>query len=276
MGNVDLHIHSQVSDGTMTPDEIIERAIEQGVTTLAIADHDEIDSSLALKPLCEAHGIRYIPAVEHTALFDGHCVHILSYHADLMHSEFTALRKRARRALDGMSETMIERMAKQDARVSPEDFAAFERDPSLGGWKGLEYLMHRGVTASMQDGMRHYGHHGVSYVDADFPSLSETIAAIHAAGGIAVLAHPGDTIPTMTAGDPEPQVAFQRELDRLIAQGLDGVECYYPDHEPWVTQACLDKCNAEGLAITSGSDCHGTFQYTDIGQPHIDESMVRL
>ncbi len=277
MGSADLHTHTRYSDGTMTPLEIADRATEKGVSLLAIADHDMVDGSIELEPLCAARGIRYVPAVEHSALFDGGYYHVLGYGTNLRDSNYRALVKRAREALLQMSFDLIERMEKDEPRVSLADFSAFERDPSLGGWAGIEYLMKRGVTESMTAGMPYYQRYHVLYADADFPSIQETIDAIHAVGGVAVLAHPGEVIAgSGRRGGAEDREAFMRTLDSLLDQGLDGIECYYPCHCEWVRDACLARCRARGLSITAGSDCHGTFQDTDVGEMGIPEAWVTV
>ncbi len=277
MGSVDLHTHSRHSDGTMTAREIADRAAQNGVSLLAIADHDEVQGSLELEPLCAARGIRYVPAVEHTALHAGACYHVLGYRADLRDTAYLALIHRARAALLQMSLELIGRMEKDDARVSLADYAAFERDPALGGWAGIEYLMRRGVTQTLNEGMPYYERYGVLYTDADFPSLVETLSAIHMAGGVAVLAHPGERVKGAgKVGGGEDRALFRRELDALLDVGLDGVECYYPRHSEWVRDACLALCRARGLLVTAGSDCHGTFENTDVGEMGIPEGSVRL
>lgn len=278
MGSVDLHVHSRHSDGTLTPREIADRALARGVTLLAIADHDVCAGSLELAPLCAERGISYVPAVEHSTLHSGQCFHVLGYFADLTDPDYRALIARARLAMDGMSVELIVRMATDEPRVSADDFMRFERDPSLGGWAGIEYLMRRGVTESLRAGMRYYAQYGVLYEHATFPSLAETIAAIHAAGGRAVLAHPGEVIHAaghdgFSESDP---AGFLRTLEELLAQGLDGIECYYPLHSEWMTNACLGVCRRLGLMITAGSDCHGAFGNADVGEMEIDASMIRL
>ena len=279
MGNVDLHIHSYYSDGSMSPEQIADFAAQRGVTTLAIADHDMIQGSVALKPLCAARGIRHIPAVEHCANHQDLHVHVLSYFADFENAAYLSMIRRARKALDDMSITLIERMQPHEPRVTVESYMGFTRNPALGGWACLEYLMHCGVTQSMTAGMPYYPRYGISYADADFPSLKETIDTIHRAGGVAILAHPAETLRPALQSAPEQaqKQLFCRALEALMGEGFDGIECYYPLHEDWVTQACLDLCEARGLMVTSGSDSHGIFGNTrEIGAMNVDESQVRL
>ena len=279
MGSADLHVHSQYSDGSMTPVQIADRALERGVSLLAIADHDRVEGSIELEPLCAARGIRYVPAVEHTAIHDGRCVHILGYFGHFGHPEYRALIHRARKALDDMSLLLIERMQVDEPRVCVEDFLSFRRDPSLGGWAGIEYLMRRGVTESMMAGTRYYPRYNVFYHDAAFPSLAETLAAIHDAGGVAIVAHPGETLKDALMAEPDEmaRAGFLCALNELIDQGCDGVECYYPSHSDWVTWACVDLCKQGTLMVTVGSDCHGIFAYgTDVGEMSAPESLVYL
>lgn len=271
MANVDLHVHTTHSDGSMTPGEIVEAAKLAGVGLLAVADHDLISGSLAIEPLLSAAGIRSLRAVEHTCLWHGDCVHILSYGADFHNPEFVALLRQNRAALDGMSDTLIERMITDYPQISISQYEHFERDPSLGGWKALHYFLDVGLTSQMMEGMRFYGEYDVRYQDANFTDAHQAIASIHSAGGRAVLAHPGETIPC------EDLNSFAKAMNALLDLGIDGAECYYPTHAPAIEACCLSICRERGLMVTAGSDCHGSFAYpTRVGEMGIDESFIDL
>lgn len=269
MGFADLHVHSQFSDGCYSPQEIVKRAQRAGVTFLAVADHDVVEGSLAIKPLCEQAGIRYISAVEHCCLYNGCYFHVLSYGADLGDAKFLKVVKRARAALDWMSDALIERMSEDFPEITVKDYQAFERDLSLGGWKGIAYLVKRGVTKDVYQAMGMYGKYDVFYRDGDFPSLRETIDCIHEAGGKAVLAHPGESF-------REPLVEFECTVKEILDQGMDGIECYYPKHGLEIRDLCLRLCEEKGLVVTSGSDCHGSFSGGEIGCMRVTEEQMGL
>jgi hypothetical protein len=103
--------------------------------------------------------------------------------------------------------------------------------------------------------------------------MKEVVAAVHGAGGLAILAHPGDRLPADE---------WEAHLLRLVQWGLDGVECYYPAHDPAYTRACRAFCDTYGLCVTAGCDDHGGFaervgdvHYT-LGALSVDTDMLRL
>ncbi len=265
----DLHVHSRYSDGTLTPLELAEEAARNGVSLLALADHDEVRGSLEIAPLLLARGIGYLSAVEHSCLFGGRFYHVLSYGADLADANLLAVVRQSRAALDGMSDALIERMA-HDQPVSAREYHAFEHDPRVGGWKGVEYLWRKGLADTIQQAQGFYKQYDVRYEHADFPQMSALLDAVHAAGGVCVLAHPGEMI------DKTDMEAFARTLAELLDAGLDGAECYYPLHENWVRDVCFSLCNQRALLVTAGSDCHGAFGKARVGQMDVPVSALRL
>ena len=130
----------------------------------------------------------------------------------------------------------------------------------LGGWTALHYFLSKGLTEELAGGLSIYGKYSHSYTCVGFPSISEVSGRIHAAGGLAVLAHPGEVIPQ------EDMAAFRAAVLSAMAQGLDGIECHYSFHPPEVTDLCLALCREHGWLVTCGSDCHGGFGHSRVGE----------
>ncbi len=260
---VDLHVHSCFSDGSMTPEEIVVAAQENGVGVLAIADHDALEGSLLLSSLGRRNGIYTIPSVEIDALDNGENIHILAYGYDERDQAFREFVRNVRFMLDESGVRLIEAMQKEHPVVSIADYMAFSYDARLGGWKALHYLLHKNITRHLKEGVAYYARYGVTYDRSGYPSVSSACRRIHMAGGYAVLAHPGETIDTRNIG------YFTATLARFASYGLDGLECYYPTHEDAVTQACVDFCASRGMMITSGSDCHGIFARFQVGETKV-------
>jgi len=266
----DLHVHSFYSDGSMSPEEIIEAAVSNGVGTLAVADHDLLDGSIRTQALCRDNGVHCISAVEIDTLDNGENFHILAYGFDAENSAFLDFLRHTRFMLDEASVKLVERMRPDHPDFSLEDYDKFTYDRCLGGWKALHYLMKKGLTPSLKEGIQFYSRYGVSHSQSGFSTIAATAYRIKLAGGYSVLAHPGALI------DASDINAFTRELRRLVAYGLDGIECYYPWHSEAITQACLDVCNEHDLLITAGSDCHGAFGKTRVGEMNIRTDQLRL
>ncbi|WDV45151.1 PHP domain-containing protein [Clostridiaceae bacterium M8S5] len=266
----DLHIHSLYSDGTKSPKEILDTAIQNGVGLLAIADHNVLDGTRQLKELCTEKGVKSIVAVELDSLDKGIDIHILGYGVDLNNKEFCDFVKENRRLLDEISIKLIRKLEEYYDNITLDDFMEYDYDSRKGGWKALHYFMDKGLTDSLVDGFVLYTDYGCFYDSVEFHSVKEVCEFIHKAGGKAVLAHPGVRIIETDMS------IFKKELLRLVSLGLDGIECYYPKHTEAVTNACLETCVQNNLIITAGSDFHGSFGNTDIGQMSIPINKLNL
>lgn len=270
MGFADLHIHSQYSDGTFTPEEIVRRARRAGVSFLSVCDHNVVEGTARTETLAIAAGLRYIHGAEIDSIWDGVDVHILCYGADIAHPALTAVLRHARRKLDDMSVELLRRMAADYPALSISEYDQMAHDPRCGGWKLLQYLLQKGVTAKLKDGFPLYARYGVTYADAGFQDIETIARAIHAAGGRAVLAHPQVTFAGEGIGELERRVLGAMEM------GLDGVECHHPAQDGGVSRYLRALCDAHGWMITAGSDCHGDFNGRNIACNQIDESKIRL
>jgi predicted metal-dependent phosphoesterase TrpH len=266
----DLHIHSFYSDGTMSPEDILTAALANGVGLLAITDHDVLDGSIKLQKLCDKYDIQYLSSVELDSLDNGTNIHILGYGVNLSDEEFCCFVERNRILLETVSIKLIEKMQKDYDSITLSDYLEFSYDKKKGGWKALNYFMEKGLTKCLKEGLTFYSKYGCSYDCVEFPSVSLVAQSIHNAGGKAILAHPGEIIDEMDI------TAFQKEVLRLIDLGLDGIECYYPSHTNDITKVCLEICRDRNLLITAGSDCHGEFGHTRVGEMSIPIEQLNL
>lgn len=269
-GYADLHIHSCYSDGTMTPWEIVSEAKARGVGMIAVADHNVLEGSRQAVEIGKAEGIACLPAVELDCLDGGTNFHVLAYGIDLDDPAFIGFVKRNRALLEEVSVRLIEKMGKRVEGVSLQDYHDFAYDIRLGGWKALHYFAAKGLTNSLKEGLRYYAEYQCPQSIVDFPGIAEACREVHTAGGVAVLAHPGELIPFTDA------VSFDSELKRLVSMGLDGVECYYPTHSEEITRICVLCCDELGLLKTMGSDCHGGFGRTVVGEMNVPIEKLRL
>ena len=268
---VDLHLHSYYSDGTMSAEEIVRRAVANKVGVLAITDHNIMTAARELREIAPSSGICYIPGVELDSIDRGVDIHILGYGIDLENLQFNSFVKKNREILDQISIRLISDMeGDYEGVISLEDFHSFSYDREKGGWKALHYFKEKGLTSSLREGFSIYNRYGITNDSGEYPSVEEVIRQIHRAGGRAVLAHPGVSIRENNMD------RFWQRLLQLVDLGFDGIECYYPTHTEEVTQLCLVLCRERGLLITTGSDCHGTFGYSEIGELKITVDQLEL
>ena len=235
-----------------------------------ITDHDKLEGSTDLMELCANEEIVCIPGVEIDSLFNGVNVHVLGYGVDLLDEGFARFVKHCRNCLDEGSVALIGEMEKSVPSVSLNDYADFQYDRRLGGWKALHYFYAKGLASSLKECIQLYPEYGIRHVDFNFTPVDEACRAIKKAGGIPVLAHPGVVI------EPSNHQLFINKLEQLIHLGIGGIECFYPTHSPEITEACLNVCRHDDLLITSGSDCHGSFGSARIGQMQITLDKLNL
>ncbi|MFN0070655.1 MAG: PHP domain-containing protein [Chloroflexota bacterium] len=260
---IDLHLHSTWSDGRLSPTEVVQRAAEQGLTAIAIADHDVVGGTQEAVSEGRRRGVEVIPAVELTVRWGRRVVHLLGYGFDYTHPLIEAQFSAAERAMRVHVGMLLEELrdAGQDIPLSALQRAhsryptgtsvvlAITRARGLGRlpnpWQFLRRAAEQPATASIENG----------------------IALIHAAGGAAILAHPGKA----TRGKP---LLEAHDLASLIGAGLDGIECWTVAHDDGVRNHFLDAADKLGLLTTGGSDSHGRDRGAAIGSQHVPISVL--
>lgn len=249
---VDLHLHSQVSDGTMLPRELAAAGAARGFGLLALADHNTDAGWPEFSAACQEYDITPLRGVELDGLYDRWDLHILGY-GYTPTPELAALAKRSRELLDKMSDDLVEQLLPAFSQLSLEQWQDYEADPSRGGWKGLQYLCDNDVIPDLESGLTLYHEQGCDYQNYPFPTVEELCTAINEAGGVAVLAHPCNWFASL------PQLELYEHLDALVELGIGGIECHYPANTPEMTWMCRKYCRRHDLLITAGSDWHGDF-----------------
>ena len=255
---VDLHIHSTYSDGTLNVSEILNIARKSGVNILSITDHNVID---AYQELGDISDLTIIRGVEIDANSYGLNYHILGYQCDYSNQEFVDFVHHINEMLEEFDEGLLWKINVDYSEITKEDYDAYVYNPKLGGWKSLNYLIHKNIITDLNDYFRLYAKYNYSNHEVNYPSVYEVVSQIHKANGYAVLAHPGKVIKYKTYDE------FESMLRKTVLENpIDGIECYYPSHNKEITEICLRVCRDYDLMITCGCDCHGTFQKTNIGE----------
>ncbi len=251
---VDLHLHSTASDGTLSPLKLADEARRHGLAAFALADHNTTAGLEEVRAggLSEPDGPHLLAGVELDAWHAGQGWHVLGYGFDGRNEGLQALCRRNRENQEDVNRRVVLGLEGQHSGLTAAYGQYTPKEP--GGWKLLHFLRAQGLADTLHGGLRHYVLTGVAADESTFPPVAEAAAALHAAGGVALLAHPGADI-AASAGSP----AFWAVLDDLLAQGLDGVECFHPSHSVALEADLVTLCQRRGLLISGGSDCHGEF-----------------
>lgn len=265
---VDLHIHTTASDGSWTPVELLQQVQQTGIGLFAVTDHDSIGSVKETARLAEMAGIGFIAGVEICSTLSGQCFHILGYGIDPDSPVLTKLLHTNTELMEQADEDSVKKLAAQGEPISYEDYLAYCHNPARGGWKSLSYFTDKGLCANVGEFFSRLFTAKRGIVFPGFSPPREVIAAIHAAGGKAVLAHPGsDFHGTM----------LEETLDAFAAEAIDGIECYHPSQDVETSRRAFQWCERRGLLVTGGSDCHGAFvPERRLGVPEIQFSQLRL
>ena len=248
---VDLHVHTYFSDGALSPEDVIEAAKSRGLAGLAITDHDTLEG-VARARAAAGSTLEVVPGVEISSAIAGLEIHVLGYFVD---SEQPQLRERLgafRSERIERARTMIERLAELDVRIDADQVFGNAGPGVVGRPHVARALLDGGHVDSIEEAFRRYlGRSGPAYVARPAFRPDEAIALIHKAGGVSVLAHPGEIA--------EPLVAD------MVGAGLHGIEVWHPRHGWSALRYVRRLADKFGLVETGGSDFHGGERATRIG-----------
>lgn len=246
----DIHLHSTFSDSTLSVEKIVAKAIENKISLISVCDHHSIDCYLEIKDMCTKYRINYIYGVEINASIkdDDSFVHILAYNSDPKNKKFLYLLESNKKKYDKMSYSLVESVSNDFDRISINDYMKYVYTGKFGGWKAYEYLLESNIISQLQEYFKLLESYKIK--KPKFESIKNVCSIIKKAGGVAVLAHPGNTFP---------KNILLEYLKKIHKYGIEGIECFYPRHDIETIDICLEYCSANNLLITGGSDDHGEF-----------------
>lgn len=248
--NVDLHSHSTFSDGSLTPTELAQRAHAGGVAVWSLTDHDELRGQAEARAAAEALGMVYISGVEISITFAGETVHILGFDFDPEHPAIVQGLAELRAGRSARAVGMGESLARVGIRGAYQGAVAYAANPDLVSRTHFaRFLVDNGHCASMHEVFQRYLKPGKpGYVEHRWAGLGQALGWIHAAGGVAAIAHPARYHFT-----PTEEFALFSEFQTHGGQGVE-VTCgsHYADE---VTRYAA-MADEFGLLASRGSDFH--------------------
>ncbi len=249
-GPIDLHTHSAVSDGTQTPTQLIRSAIDEGLGTVAVTDHDSTAGWQEAFAAAEGTGLTVIPGMELSTNYGPASVHMLAYLFDPGNAEIVAETARIRDGRLHRAERIVERIA-ADYDLTWDDVLAESQDGSTIGRPHIaDALVRKGHVANRSAAFESILHWRGGYYEKYYaPSPLEGVRMIVAAGGVPVLAHPA------THGRYRPM--DDTIIRELADEGLFGLEVHHRDNSVEGKVRLLELAQRHGLAVTGSSDYHG-------------------
>ena len=251
MKQIDLHVHSDKSDGTMTPSQLVRHAAACGLSAFALTDHDSTDGIEEALFAAIPYGIEVIPGIEFSTAYLGQDIHIVALEPDWKHPEFRDKLKFYRGERLRRNQKMIDKMAADGIDISYEKMVQSFSETVWTRAHFARYLADHGYVSDMWDAFRtHIGENCPYFVPREKVSPMEITAIIRHFGGIPILAHPYQYRLSPAELD--------ELLHRLCENGLIGMEAYYSTYTAEQTHHLLGVADRFGLLPSGGSDFHGT------------------
>jgi predicted metal-dependent phosphoesterase TrpH len=258
--NADLHCHSVVSDGTLTPEALAERAKANGVELWALTDHDEIGGQQRAAAAAKAQGMHYLTGTEVSVTFAGQTVHIVGLGFDAENPDIMQGLRNTRGGREQRAMEMSDSLAKAGIKGAYEGALKFVGNPELiSRTHFARFLVESGVCRETNEVFRKYLTEGKpGYVPHRWATLRDAVTWITQAQGVAVIAHPGRYKFT-----PNEEYALFTEFK---SHGGRGVEVVTGSHTPQEYLKYAETAKEFGLAASRGSDFHSPDEsHTDLG-----------
>lgn len=262
---IDLHLHSTASDGTMTPEELVEMALNLKLKAIAITDHDSVDGIIPALIYGQRKKIEVISAVELSSDLNGRDIHFLGYYIDHRAQWFLDHLKKLRQHRFDRAVKMVELLSQKGIDVPLQQLMEKAGNSAVGRAHVARVMLDQGYIDNIEEAFEKYlGRKAPCYVEKYNYAPEEIIQLIKQVGGLPVLAHPALS-----------------QVDELIPDfinaGLVGLEIYHSDHTPEDVSFYRQWARRAGLIVTGGSDCHGidSSRGMVIGSIKVPDSILR-
>jgi len=244
-GHIDLHVHSNWSDGTLTPREIVVLAKENGLRAVAVTDHDSVGGVPEAMSVGAELGVEVVSGVELSVSDGVSDIHILGYFVDHKDEHFVSELERFKAARLERVKKILAKLKQLEVDIELESVLKIAENGALGRPHVAEALLDSGYVDTFEEAFRRYiGHRSPAYVPKLLLSPKDAFRLVERAGGISALAHPG----TVQRDDLIPE---------FVELGMRAIEVWHPKHDRGAVKYYMELAKRYGLAVTGGSDSHG-------------------
>jgi predicted metal-dependent phosphoesterase TrpH len=249
---IDLHFHSNYSDGTLSVEEVLKLVARSNVGLAALTDHDTIKGVLEARKVADELGISLLSGVEISTMYKDGEVHILGYDFDAEDEEFNSFLNQRFKARKDKVTKIIDKLNAMKYRITFDDVLSQSPGPFVGRLNVAKALVKKGYIQNVKEAFtpQLIGDKGAAYVAPSGLSPKEAIERIHKAGGIAVVAHPG------LYKNPHQYGLKEEDVLQMMEWGVDGLEAYHSKHTYSVSKYYHKLATIHGLIVTIGSDYH--------------------
>ena len=247
---VDLHAHSTASDGVLRPAELVALAHAEGLSAIALTDHDTVAGIDEARRAAKSRGITLVPGIELEVDWTPGVFHLLGLDLQRWSGHVRSRLEHSLTARKRRNLAMVKMMQQAGIPITYHELTELSGHDTVGRPHFAQLLLNKGVTSSLQEAYdRMIGDGRPFYERKESPSVGAACAAVHAAGGVAVIAHP-QTL-RLEWDDME------RQLRRWKSEGLDGIEAYHARMDIAEAHRLAALADELGLIVTAGSDFHG-------------------
>lgn len=248
---IDLHVHSNCSDGTFSPSQLVEYALEKGLQAIALTDHDTTEGIEEARAAAQNTSLQVIPGIELSTAFWGRDIHILGLNIDPENTYFQEKIKAFQQEREQRNRTMISRMQKEGLRITWQDMADNFPDSIWTRAHFARFLADTGQVHTLAEAFNRFlGDHAPCFVPRNKVTPFEAVKMIHQGKGKAVLAHP--LLYHLT------EEQLEELVQSLVQSGLDGIEAIYSTNTGLDEVRMRQLAKKYGIFITGGSDFHGS------------------
>lgn len=243
----DLHTHTLASDGTMTPEELVDDARIADLAAIALTDHDTIDGVTRAQIRGAEIGVEVIPGVELSSNDGegGSDIHILGLFIDIGSATLAEHLSMLRHEREVRVTKIVSKLRSLDVHLEDQEVLDLAGTAPPGRVHVAEALLRRGLVRTLDEAFKRYlGDRSPAYVAKGFLSPERAVALVRETGGVPIFAHPGPT-------------NKDNRLVELVAHGLLGVEVFCPYHYPKTAERYASLAVRHGLLVSGGSDFHG-------------------
>ena len=248
---IDLHLHSDASDGTLKPAEVLRAAKEKGLYAFALTDHDTVAGIPPFLHSGELTGIHFMPGIELSCEAEKHEIHILGYHIDICNQNLLNTLEGLRRGRRQRNLSMIEKFREDGIPMTLEKLLHGNEQTVITRAHFARVLIEEGYCANKEQAFKKYVGDGCRYyIPKPYFAPADAVRLIKDAGGTAVLAHPFQYHLS--------NAELEELIRELISFGLGGIEVYHSSHHHGQTVKLRQWCRKYGMLATGGSDFHGS------------------
>lgn len=245
MQKADLHVHTNASDGLLSPEEVVKWAGIKRLAAVGITDHDTVNGIKPAIAAASIYGVEVVPGIELSTLFEDEEIHILGYYIDYQADWFLDILKKIQNSRFERASRIVDKLNAMDVKITLDQVKGIADDGAIGRPHIARAMIDKGYISNIKEAFKGYIGKGCpAYVERYKLSSGEAIDMIRQLGGVSVLAHPG-------------LIKNKASIGRIIELGVNGIEVYHTKHDDETVRNAMTIARSKKLLITGGSDCHG-------------------